>query len=141
VPDETASDALNLAERRCANVERIEIPLRTGIVRFTASFGATDASAANLIEELIECADQALYEAKNSGRNAVQAYREKPRFRLRPFRKPRPDRRVPDGPPPAGRSFVEVGEIRRGAEHIESHNLPRHFTIYGGARCARPALH
>jgi two-component system, cell cycle response regulator len=77
VPDETASDALHLAERCRASVEQIQIPLRTGIVRFTTSFGATDSSAADSIEELIECADQALYEAKNSGRNAVRVYREK----------------------------------------------------------------
>jgi two-component system, cell cycle response regulator len=77
VPDETASDALHLAERCRRSVEQIQIPLRAGTVRFTASFGATDASGADSIENLIERADHALYEAKQSGRNAARAYREK----------------------------------------------------------------
>jgi diguanylate cyclase (GGDEF)-like protein len=45
--------------------------LDDGRVRFTASFGVTDSTAAPSLQELIQLADVGLYQAKSAGRDRV----------------------------------------------------------------------
>jgi diguanylate cyclase (GGDEF)-like protein len=74
VPDEAASRAAHLAERCRQDIAEIRLPLRSEIVQTTASFGVADAAAAPSIETLVQHADEALYRAKDAGRNRVQCY-------------------------------------------------------------------
>ena len=62
-----------------ATVESTELTLAGHKVRCTVSIGvASFPSDAQRPDELLELADQALYFAKNNGRNRVQAYRDIP---------------------------------------------------------------
>lgn len=69
--------ALRIAERMRRQVEALEIPhVRSQICAFvTASFGVASTENARMqsAEELLACADKALYEAKATGRNKVCA--------------------------------------------------------------------
>lgn len=71
LPQTTSVEAAGIAERLRQRIERTEFPKR----RVTVSIGI--ASCTNEIEtpsDIIDAADQALYEAKNQGRNNVQVY-------------------------------------------------------------------
>jgi diguanylate cyclase (GGDEF)-like protein len=72
VPDETGEDAVRLAERCRAEIEQIEIKVKSESVAVTASFGVADAAGAGSAEALIKQADEALYRAKQTGRNTVE---------------------------------------------------------------------
>lgn len=61
--------ACSLAEKLRASVESFEF---TKVSHKTASFGVANFEYSESIEEVLEKADQALYEAKNSGRNQVR---------------------------------------------------------------------
>lgn len=79
-PEQTLKDSLAPAERIRATVEATELTLAGHKVRCTVSIGvASYPTDAQRPEALLEMADQALYFAKNSGRNRVQAYRDMPR--------------------------------------------------------------
>ncbi len=68
-------------------IERLRLDLQDSVVaipdgralRVTASFGLAQAAPDLEIEELVKCADLALYEAKNNGRNQVVRYGHKPK--------------------------------------------------------------
>jgi diguanylate cyclase (GGDEF)-like protein len=60
------------AERIREAVAKIEIPTDADTVRFTVSIGVTSFVPGARAEQLINCADQALYAAKTGGRNQVQ---------------------------------------------------------------------
>jgi diguanylate cyclase (GGDEF)-like protein len=60
------------AERIRAAVAEIAIPAGAEMVRFTVSIGVTSFVPGARVEELIDCADQALYAAKTGGRNQVR---------------------------------------------------------------------
>lgn len=71
LPQTTSSEAAGIAERLRQRIERTKFPKR----QVTASIGI--ASCTNEIEtptDIIDAADQALYEAKSQGRNNVQIY-------------------------------------------------------------------
>lgn len=73
LPETDTVAALGVAERLHKAIRSSEIPLRSGAtLRFTASIGiaAVDDAAATL-DALLERADQALYQAKRSGRNTT----------------------------------------------------------------------
>jgi diguanylate cyclase (GGDEF)-like protein len=60
------------AERIREAVAKVEIPADAKTVRFTVSIGVTSFVPRARLEQLIDCADQALYAAKTGGRNQVQ---------------------------------------------------------------------
>jgi diguanylate cyclase (GGDEF)-like protein len=63
---------LKVLERVRASLEQLPITLANGVVvNITASFGLTASALDATIEEMIHRADQALYRAKNQGRNAI----------------------------------------------------------------------
>ena len=72
VPHENASTAALLAQRCRQAVEEISIAVDQDTVQVTASFGVADAVGLFCPETLIESSDQALYQAKEAGRNRVQ---------------------------------------------------------------------
>lgn len=71
VPDEAASGAAQLAERCRMAVDAVRVSVGLETVRATASFGAADAAGSDSPEAMIQRSDEALYRAKNAGRNRV----------------------------------------------------------------------
>jgi two-component system, cell cycle response regulator len=72
VPDETAADAAQLAERCRRDIEAVRVTVGQAQAGATASFGVADSRDAPSAQALIQSADAALYEAKTAGRNAVR---------------------------------------------------------------------
>ena len=72
VPAETAPAAASLAERCRHSIEQIRLHLEGCDLHATASFGVADSVSAGSLDEVIERADQAMYQAKNAGRNTVR---------------------------------------------------------------------
>jgi len=63
---------LKVVERLHANLEQLPIAMGDGLpVSVTASFGLTMITGETAIDELLHRADQALYRAKNQGRNRI----------------------------------------------------------------------
>jgi two-component system chemotaxis family response regulator WspR len=74
LPDIDKVGAMEVAERIRSNIENCQIPCTDGsTTSLTASIGGTNIipTGENLIQEFIDGADQALYIAKNSGKNRV----------------------------------------------------------------------
>jgi len=78
VPDESAANAARLAERCQRAIEGIRVETERDTVCPTASFGVCETEPDWTVEKLIEFTDQALYEAKRSGRNTVVVFRKGP---------------------------------------------------------------
>jgi two-component system, cell cycle response regulator len=72
VPDETAADAAQLAERCRRDIEAVRVTVGQTQAGATASFGVADSRDAPSAQALIQSADAALYEAKTAGRNVVR---------------------------------------------------------------------
>jgi two-component system, cell cycle response regulator len=72
LPCETAANAANLAIRCLKEIETIRVTVQSGTITATSSFGVADSENAISPENLIDNADQALYQAKAAGRNNVQ---------------------------------------------------------------------
>ena len=73
VPDETALGAARLAERCRQKVADVHVSVRGERISTTASFGVASTTNQSTPEALIKRADEAMYRAKNGGRNMVQA--------------------------------------------------------------------
>lgn len=71
-PEVTALDAANLAERCRAEIENAAVKVGDETVKVTASFGVSDSDGVSSPEGLIELADRALFQAKQSGRNTIR---------------------------------------------------------------------
>jgi len=72
LPQTDALEAKHVAERLRIAFSQGEIPLSEGLLpSFTASFGVSPADDIASIDKLLNQADDALYEAKESGRNRV----------------------------------------------------------------------
>jgi diguanylate cyclase (GGDEF)-like protein len=81
LPETDANSAMLLAERIRALIEATVVPSDEGDVRFTVSFGvATRESSSDApdLHTLLNQADEALYQAKETGRNKVIHYKELP---------------------------------------------------------------
>ncbi len=76
VPDEATSGAVHLAERCRQEIEKTNLSAKGEPIRPTASFGVADAAGVPSVELLMEHADQALYQAKDAGRNKVTVWPE-----------------------------------------------------------------
>ncbi len=79
MPETDTASAAVAAERIRSAMETEPIPTRSGDISITVSIGVATMGPASgqTVEELIETADQALYEAKNSGRNRIVCYKQK----------------------------------------------------------------
>jgi diguanylate cyclase (GGDEF)-like protein len=78
LPNTTSPDAREIAERICAVIDSQFIQVDEAKIPITASLGVagfTEIADIN-IEMLLDKADQALYEAKNTGRNRVAIWKE-----------------------------------------------------------------
>ena len=71
VPDETSEGAGELAERCRQAASDVRVNMEGQDVQVTASFGIAEVRDAPSIEALIKAADEALYHAKQAGRNQV----------------------------------------------------------------------
>jgi diguanylate cyclase (GGDEF)-like protein len=74
-PETEFAGAMRLAERMRHCLERLEIYQRGRVVRLTASFGVATVDQPQDLrstDDLIEAADQSLFEAKRAGRNCVR---------------------------------------------------------------------
>ena len=71
VPDGTAEGAAVLAERCRQAIAKAQVTVGDQEVRVTASFGVADAVEAPSVDALIAAADNALYQAKQAGRNRI----------------------------------------------------------------------
>jgi len=75
LPQTDEAGAVIAAERIRQSVGEIVVPAGTQDVRFTVSIGAATYARRTKVEQLLECADQALYAAKQGGRNQVRVGR------------------------------------------------------------------
>ncbi|OGR37098.1 MAG: hypothetical protein A2051_06770 [Desulfovibrionales bacterium GWA2_65_9] len=78
-PNASLEEACILAERIRSTVAETPLKVRTGILSNTVSIGVAEYSmepefGANILEDMIEKADKALYRAKQSGRNRVESW-------------------------------------------------------------------
>lgn len=75
LPNTPMPDAKDMAERICRKIEAHPVQVDETTIPVTASLGAVGASNTDnlTITALLDKADQALYEAKHSGRNRVMA--------------------------------------------------------------------
>jgi diguanylate cyclase (GGDEF)-like protein len=71
LPHTDESGAVVAAERIRESVANVVVPAGTQDVRFTVSIGAATYARKTTAEQMIECADKALYAAKTGGRNQV----------------------------------------------------------------------
>jgi diguanylate cyclase (GGDEF)-like protein len=73
LPNSSRKSSTDIAERLRRRIEGMTIPTAAGSVRTTISAGiAFSAAQDETIQSLLNKADQALYEAKSSGRNRIQ---------------------------------------------------------------------
>jgi diguanylate cyclase (GGDEF)-like protein len=72
VPHTNAAGAAALAERCRREICKTCLVIKNETVRVTASFGVADADAESSLRELIRQADEAMYQAKNAGRDQIR---------------------------------------------------------------------
>nr|MBF0222667.1 diguanylate cyclase [Desulfobulbaceae bacterium] len=71
LPETSADDALSQAERFRDHIADLVIPCKEASIKVTISLGIAELAAGNSPDQLMKRADDALYEAKNAGRNRV----------------------------------------------------------------------
>jgi diguanylate cyclase (GGDEF)-like protein len=73
LPDTPASSGVIAAERIRQAIEALEVPFESGPIRFTISAGVAQLDPACGFEGMMQLADEAMYDAKEHGRNLVSA--------------------------------------------------------------------
>jgi diguanylate cyclase (GGDEF)-like protein len=73
LPDTPASSGVFAAERVRQAIEALEVPFETGPIKFTISAGVAQLDPARGFEGMMRLADEAMYDAKEHGRNLVSA--------------------------------------------------------------------
>jgi diguanylate cyclase len=73
-PGSKLQEAAIAAERARQAVAKKSIPLKHSIVQVTVSLGVAEVATAEIAESLIQRADEALYAAKQAGRNRVHLH-------------------------------------------------------------------
>jgi diguanylate cyclase (GGDEF)-like protein len=71
LPETDAAGAALLLERLRAEVATLQVPCPAGHVAVTVSAGLAESLPGQSVEQVVECADEALYQAKAQGRNRV----------------------------------------------------------------------
>jgi diguanylate cyclase (GGDEF)-like protein len=85
LPGTQLAGARRLAERIRRDIEELRIPDADGeIVRVTSSFGAAAYPTYDSVETIVRAADDALYEAKRTGKNLVETATARKRAALVP---------------------------------------------------------
>jgi len=76
LPGANEQDATEIAERLRRSVKDLEIRDKDSVIRITISLGvaSSDQTSVELPAELVDCADQALYKAKETGRDRTIQY-------------------------------------------------------------------
>lgn len=72
LPESRAEGAAIVAERCRESIEQIRLPSGANQIQATASFGVADSPGQASAEAVIHRADEALYQAKHTGRNRVR---------------------------------------------------------------------
>lgn len=67
-------DGLAVGERMREQTENLTLETERGLIKITASFGLCEVQNYNDVETAINQADDAMYQAKSSGRNKVMPY-------------------------------------------------------------------
>jgi diguanylate cyclase (GGDEF)-like protein len=70
-PMETHMDYLSIFARLCEKVAQSKITTRSGVLAITVSIGVACVDAEITVDEILEAADAAMYQAKNDGRNRM----------------------------------------------------------------------
>lgn len=73
LPDTPASAGVLAAERIRLAVEAMEVPFESGSIKFTISAGVAQLDPVGGFEGMMRLADEAMYDAKEHGRNLVSA--------------------------------------------------------------------
>ena len=79
LPDTDEASAAAMAERLRATVEAVRVPAEEGVLRVTVSIGWATLHESEDVDSLVRRADEALYGAKDAGRDRVQAAATLPR--------------------------------------------------------------
>ena len=75
LPETGEAVAQTIGERIRKSIESTEIPVMQGTIQVTVSIGLTSLREdCKTLEEMVDCADQALYMAKEAGRNRVRVW-------------------------------------------------------------------
>ena len=64
---------INEVEKLRQNIEKASLVTHNGIINITASFGISDNSRVENIDEMLQKADKHLYNAKHSGKNLIRS--------------------------------------------------------------------
>ena len=79
LPNTDREGSMHIAERIRKNIENLRIPHEGESITITCSIGVSSIPENQPVDvkEFLKQADQALYEAKNDGRNQVKFYKRK----------------------------------------------------------------
>lgn len=70
--------AMQVATRLCRRIHRLEIKVNENDLLLTVSIGVTTCQHGDTLDRMVQRADQAMYDAKLSGRNRVRLYSSQP---------------------------------------------------------------